>query len=348
MQSGEARNLMTRNNATIITAGGATVGLAGGFVQGAGHSAYTSYWGLAADHVLEINAVTADGRVVTANAERNADLFWAFRGGGGGKTESSPTMPDSSSMQVDETVVDVNTLHRHLRRNNLPGRKGLPPNIRRLRQHLLLDDPFPQPTHHRSPHGNLLGGYESVLELHPRDLRCWRSRLQLRPSRCESNEPRCPRCFLHGLDLAPRSNSSRVPHFHTPTARAAKRYRDPSSSPTNPNPVRPGTRRRASTLPPTHSPRTRRASRPHPDSLASLAPKLLLHSFHAANLAPRHAALRRNSRLRHPRPELRAHPRRLRKPRQRRAPCLPHHRAPHARLRSRCILGRHQHHHRRR
>ncbi|KAF2683964.1 FAD-binding domain-containing protein [Lentithecium fluviatile CBS 122367] len=83
-QAQDARNLMSRNNATILTAGGANVGLAGGFFQGAGHSGYTSYYGLAADHVLEINAVTANGRLVTANADTNSDLFWAFRGGGGG------------------------------------------------------------------------------------------------------------------------------------------------------------------------------------------------------------------------------------------------------------------------
>jgi FAD/FMN-containing dehydrogenase len=84
-QAQDARTIMARNNATLLTAGGANVGLAGGFFQGAGHSSYTSYYGLAADHVLEINAVTANGRLITANATHNADLYWAFRGGGGGK-----------------------------------------------------------------------------------------------------------------------------------------------------------------------------------------------------------------------------------------------------------------------
>jgi hypothetical protein len=94
MKANDARSAMiiNRSNATILTAGGANVNLAGGFFQGAGHSTYTSYLGLAADHVLEINAVAADGRVVTANAERNADLFWAFRGGGGGRIYNFPSM----------------------------------------------------------------------------------------------------------------------------------------------------------------------------------------------------------------------------------------------------------------
>jgi FAD/FMN-containing dehydrogenase len=40
-------------------------------------------YGLAADHVLAIHAVTADGRFVTATEETNSELFWALRGGGG-------------------------------------------------------------------------------------------------------------------------------------------------------------------------------------------------------------------------------------------------------------------------
>ena len=75
---------MSRNNITFLSAGGPTVGIAGGFLQGGGHSAYTSYYGLAADQVLSIQAVTSDGRFVTADFETNTDLFWAFRGGGGG------------------------------------------------------------------------------------------------------------------------------------------------------------------------------------------------------------------------------------------------------------------------
>lgn len=40
----------------MLVAGGPTVGIAGGFLQGAGHSTYTSYYGLATDHVLNIQA----------------------------------------------------------------------------------------------------------------------------------------------------------------------------------------------------------------------------------------------------------------------------------------------------
>jgi hypothetical protein len=40
-------------------------------------------YGFAADSVVRADVVTADGRTVTASADRNPDLFWALRGGGG-------------------------------------------------------------------------------------------------------------------------------------------------------------------------------------------------------------------------------------------------------------------------
>ncbi|KAF2747859.1 FAD-binding domain-containing protein [Sporormia fimetaria CBS 119925] len=85
-QSQEVTAVASRNNCTIITAGGPTVGIAGGFLQAGGHSSYTSYYGLAADHVLKIQggAVVASGEFVTVSETENTDLFWALRGGGGG------------------------------------------------------------------------------------------------------------------------------------------------------------------------------------------------------------------------------------------------------------------------
>lgn len=62
----------------------ATVGLAGGFTQGGGHSALSTAFGLAADQVLAYHVVTAAGSTVTASPTQNEDLYWALSGGGGG------------------------------------------------------------------------------------------------------------------------------------------------------------------------------------------------------------------------------------------------------------------------
>jgi FAD/FMN-containing dehydrogenase len=83
-QAFEGSMLMRQNNMTMLVAGGSTVGIAGGFLQGGGHSGFTSYYGLAADQVVTLTAVSAEGRVVEMHEGLNEDLFWAFRGGGGG------------------------------------------------------------------------------------------------------------------------------------------------------------------------------------------------------------------------------------------------------------------------
>ncbi|RDW61691.1 putative isoamyl alcohol oxidase [Aspergillus mulundensis] len=61
-----------------------TVGLAGGYTQGGGHSALSTSFGLGADQTLAFEVVTADGQVVTASRTENTDLYWALSGGGAG------------------------------------------------------------------------------------------------------------------------------------------------------------------------------------------------------------------------------------------------------------------------
>ncbi|RDA92316.1 hypothetical protein CP533_3265 [Ophiocordyceps camponoti-saundersi (nom. inval.)] len=72
------------HGASVVGGMCASVGYAGGYFAGGGHSPLSGLFGLAADHVLAINVVTPDGRFTTATADRNADLYWALRGGGGG------------------------------------------------------------------------------------------------------------------------------------------------------------------------------------------------------------------------------------------------------------------------
>jgi FAD/FMN-containing dehydrogenase len=55
----------------------------GGLTLGGGLGHLTRACGLAIDNLLEVGMILADGRLVTANADQHADLFWAVRGGGG-------------------------------------------------------------------------------------------------------------------------------------------------------------------------------------------------------------------------------------------------------------------------
>lgn len=73
-------------NKNLVVVGGEcpTVGIAGGYTQGGGHSALSTNFGLAAENVLSWDVVTASGKLVTASRKENSDLYWALNGGGGG------------------------------------------------------------------------------------------------------------------------------------------------------------------------------------------------------------------------------------------------------------------------
>jgi hypothetical protein len=82
-----------------ITSGG-SIGAAGGWLMGGGHSAIAPRYGLGkipelrihllltfstlgVDNVIELKVVTSTGEYLTVNAHLHSDLYWALRGGGG-------------------------------------------------------------------------------------------------------------------------------------------------------------------------------------------------------------------------------------------------------------------------
>jgi FAD/FMN-containing dehydrogenase len=68
----------------LATTGG-TVGDTGiaGLTLGGGFGWLCGKYGMTIDNLLSTEVVTADGRVLTASADENPDLFWALRGGSG-------------------------------------------------------------------------------------------------------------------------------------------------------------------------------------------------------------------------------------------------------------------------
>src|SRR5581483_10324103 len=56
----------------------------GGHALGGGFGLASRAWGLASDNLVSVQIVTADGKVLVADTNHHADLFWACRGGGGG------------------------------------------------------------------------------------------------------------------------------------------------------------------------------------------------------------------------------------------------------------------------
>jgi FAD/FMN-containing dehydrogenase len=80
----EAYQAATRHGVYVQGGGCTSVGAAGGFLQGSGFGSFSKRFGTGAAGVLELEVVTADGRIRVVHETRDPDLFWALRGGGGG------------------------------------------------------------------------------------------------------------------------------------------------------------------------------------------------------------------------------------------------------------------------
>lgn len=86
VQGFEAYAVANATGHRIVGGSCPTVGIAGGYSQGGGHSILASRHGLGSDNVLEWEVVTVvDGRHLVATPDNEyADLYWALSGGGPG------------------------------------------------------------------------------------------------------------------------------------------------------------------------------------------------------------------------------------------------------------------------
>jgi hypothetical protein len=77
-------NAVTTKAGRYVQGGGCTTVGVAGLIQSGGFGSFSKNYGTAAASLLEVEVVTADGKVRIANACTNSDLFWALKGGGGG------------------------------------------------------------------------------------------------------------------------------------------------------------------------------------------------------------------------------------------------------------------------
>ncbi|KAJ5094949.1 hypothetical protein N7532_007240 [Penicillium argentinense] len=84
VQLHEMYSFLASKGVMVVGGSANTVGVAGGYVQGGGHSFLGWLHGMASDNALEFQVVLANGSLIFANPYQNTDIFFALRGGGGG------------------------------------------------------------------------------------------------------------------------------------------------------------------------------------------------------------------------------------------------------------------------
>ncbi|HXZ21087.1 MAG TPA: FAD-binding oxidoreductase [Candidatus Acidoferrales bacterium] len=80
----QAYDAVTTKAGGYVQGGGCTTVGVAGLVQSGGFGSFSKHYGSCAAGLLEVEVVTADGKIRIANACTNPDLFWALKGGGGG------------------------------------------------------------------------------------------------------------------------------------------------------------------------------------------------------------------------------------------------------------------------
>ncbi|KAK4032835.1 6-hydroxy-D-nicotine oxidase [Parachaetomium inaequale] len=83
-----------RNDVSALGGICESVGYAGGYIAGGGHTPLSGLYGMAADHVMALEVVTADGRFITASPSENTDL-------------TSPTVPASAFWEAMYTYFSL-------------------------------------------------------------------------------------------------------------------------------------------------------------------------------------------------------------------------------------------------
>src|SRR5712691_2397264 len=83
VQSAELNAYLGEHRLFFGSGGCPTIGLGGFLLQGGVGYGFRG-WGYAAEQVVAVDVVTADGELVRADEHRNSDLFWAARGAGPG------------------------------------------------------------------------------------------------------------------------------------------------------------------------------------------------------------------------------------------------------------------------
>ncbi|KAJ7347092.1 FAD-binding domain-containing protein [Mycena albidolilacea] len=112
VQTAELYEYADQQGITIPGGACVSVGIAGGYLQGGGHSWLSNIYGLAVDRVLEFEVVTPTGQHLFANACQNTDLYFALRGGGGGTfgfvlSATMKALPKASYISVEVTYTST-------------------------------------------------------------------------------------------------------------------------------------------------------------------------------------------------------------------------------------------------